>query len=196
MDIATVIMEDEIGSVSGEEELFPLYSAEAGPACRSQNLSCSGSRAFCYLCSYSGETGLCTDVRQHIRTLASDGYEIPQIVNAVHTIYNRDLREHCTHTLSNGHVVQAPEWSKEAITRHITYGGEFADTVFQRCVIQNIFTHLIAHQTKRIISGDGRVNNDARQALLHTIGEMGKWRRNLQGIGTPGKGAGKKKGPP
>ena len=54
----------------GPVPLYPLYSVNPQPNSRTDNLSCSKNDQFCYLCQYTQETGLATDIRDHIRVLA------------------------------------------------------------------------------------------------------------------------------
>lgn len=44
------------GSAADEPpELFPLYTTSGSVTDRSENLSCSSSSSFCYLCAFAGE---------------------------------------------------------------------------------------------------------------------------------------------
>ena len=76
----------------GPVPLYPLYSVNPQPNSRTDNLSCSKNYQFCYLCQYTQETGLATDIRDHIRVLARRGYELPRIVAAVSRIYKNELK--------------------------------------------------------------------------------------------------------
>jgi hypothetical protein len=171
----------DAGSIAGEDtkSLHPLYTVSAIGTDRSENLSCSSCGDWCYFCDYAGETGLAVDLRAHVHELARRGYEVPAIAKAVHKIYHRDLRPHCERTLPNGNVVSAPDWKLESVTRHLVYGGEFSESIFQTSVVRNIFTHLVMRLQQRVLTEDGRVDDDARVALLHTIREQTNWRRSV-----------------
>lgn len=165
-------------SEEGEKPLHPLYNVSAVSTDRTENLSCSSSPEWCYFCEYAGESGLCVDLRAHVHELARRGYEIPAIAKAVHKIYKRDLQPHCERVMANGHVKQAPDWTIESITRHLTYGGEF-DDVFQTTIVRNVFTHLIMRLQQRVLTDTGVVDESSRVALLHTIREQTNWRRSV-----------------
>jgi hypothetical protein len=197
MDTDTVFDAPSSGD-PGEKPLHPLYVVSSACTDRSENLSCSSSRDWCYFCSYAGETGLCVDLRSHVHELARRGYEVPAIAKAVEKIYKRDLQPHCERTLPNGNIVAAPEWKLESITRHLVYGGEFED-IFQRSVVRNIFSHLIMRLQERVLTETGVVDEPARVALLHTIREQANWRRsvnsNVQSSSGNSSPAGKRRKP-
>jgi len=101
---------DAGGAADAPPELFPLYTTSGSVTDRSENLSCSSSSSFCYLCSFAGETGMSVDIRAHIRDLSKRGFELPAIARAVAKIYKRDIQPHVEHTRMDG-TVRSPTCS-------------------------------------------------------------------------------------
>ena len=160
----------------GPVPLYPLYSVNPQPNSRTDNLSCSKNDQFCYLCQYTQETGLATDIRDHIRVLARRGYELTRIVAAVSRIYKNELQAHTVHVTQNGNEVNSPVWSKDSITTHLLMSTEFQDTIFYKNYIGNVFQHMIKRQVDRTLREDGSIDESARKNLLESIFAMGRWR--------------------
>lgn len=188
-------MEDAFDAASlegGPAPLLPLYSVNPQPNSRTDNLSCSKNDQFCYLCQYTQETGLATDIRDHIRVLARRGYELPRIVSAVSTIYKNELQAHAVHVTQNGNEVKCPSWSKESITTHLLMSSEFQDSIFYRNYIGNVFQHMIRRQVDRTLKEDGSIDEAARKTLLESIFAMGRWRGAISDSNSDTPKAGKK----
>jgi hypothetical protein len=86
---------------------------------------------FCFFCEYSSSEnahGLdhCAELRAIVTALAAQKKELPVIVDAVHRAYNNGPRPLVAWDNSaTGETVTAPEWTREAITRHLLYSTEF-----------------------------------------------------------------------
>lgn len=186
---------DSSSAAAGPAELFPLYSVTPSLASRTDNLSCSKNDQFCYLCQYSQETGLATDIRDHIQVLARRGFELPAIVASTKRIYDSELKKHAVHVNAAGQTIKSPEWSLDSITTHLLMSSEFQDSIFYRTYIGNIFQHLIRRQTDRMILSGGQIDEESRKSLLDSIREMGRWRSSAMGKSTSSdttRSAGKK----
>lgn len=187
---------DSQSDAGASEELYPLYSVTPAVATRTDNMSCSKNDQFCYLCQYSQETGLATDIRDHIHVLARRGYELPRIATSAKRIYDTELKKHAVHINAAGQTIRSPEWSLDSITTHLLMSTEFQECIFYQSYVGSIFQHLIKRQADRMISADGRINETSRKSLLECIREMGKWRQATPGSSTSttsnNKAAGKK----
>lgn len=186
----------ETSSVDGAPApLYPLYTVTPSANTRTDNLSCSKNDQFCYLCQYTQETGLATDIRDHIRALARRGYELPRIVSAISRIYDKELRPHAVHVTERGNEIKSPPWSRDSITTHLLMSTEFQECIFYRNYLGNVFQHLIRRQVDRVIKDDGSVDDSARRDLLDSIQAMTRWRgssANIETSDAPTRAAGKK----
>jgi hypothetical protein len=107
-------------------------------------------------------------MRDHVEALINEEKELQTVVLAVQKLYNNVCRPHCKD--ANGNV--GPEWSTEAITRHLLHTHE---AVFNRYT-ESILQHLVCKQAARIVDTDGHVAEDERKALLNTIDHLVRWR--------------------
>lgn len=186
----------ETASVDGAPPpLYPLYTVTPSANTRTDNLSCSKNDQFCYLCQYTQETGLATDIRDHIRVLARRGYELPRIVSAISRIYDKELRHHAVHVTESGNEIKSPPWSRDSITTHLLMSTEFQDCIFYRNYLGNVFQHMIKRQVDRIVKEDGSIDEPARRNLLDSIQAMARWKgssTNIDVADGPNRAAGKK----
>jgi hypothetical protein len=151
-----------------KKNLAPIYKALTKPTASARgNLTCSGSREFCFLCSYSSTSDCEVDLRAHIDELVGTGLEVKTIAKAVYEIYNEHLRDTVVFERHDGVAVRGPEWSIESIRRHLLLSPEY-DEVFS--TYQDfLFKSIILRQADRIVSEDGDVDSDSTKALLSTI---------------------------
>lgn len=94
-------------------------------------LKCSFACAdFCFFCEYSSSEApagvdYCAELRAIVTALAAQKKELPVVVDAVHRAYNNGPRALVSWESRTGETVSAPEWTREAITRHLLYSTEF-----------------------------------------------------------------------
>lgn len=170
-----------VGEEDEEPPLEPIYSALTKRATAiGGNLSCSGSKEFCFLCNFSSSEDCDVDIKSHIDLLASQGQEVSQIAKAVKVIYDEHVRDTVVFERSDGSVVDRPEWSVESIRRHLLLSPEY-ERVFQD-YSHFLFKSVILRQADTIVNGDtGRVDEKATKSLLATLRQYSDFRAK----GTP-----------
>lgn len=138
---------------------------------------CSGSKEFCFFCSFSepddeGSDGAALwDV---VRQMAAKKKELPKIVTTVSSIYEKHIQSSITYVI-DGKAVDGPEWTKESISRHLMFSSEFPQ-LFDT-TIEHIYRSLIVAQNNVVIDGaTGRVIPEARKELVETIDAYARFR--------------------
>jgi uncharacterized membrane protein YebE (DUF533 family) len=107
-----------------------------------------------------------------VSTLSAQKKELPVVVDAVYKAYNEGARPLIRWQSPDGNEVVSPEWTHDAITRHLIYSSEFR-SLFHSAIDQ-VFHALIVTQNQNLIS-DGEVNEENRKAIMHTIKAYGEW---------------------
>lgn len=162
-------------------------AAAAGPQCSQHP------HDFCFFCAYekdpNAESGSAADLygslTDLVHSMSSQSKELPAIVDAVAVAYEGQIRQHISDPVHG----KAPEWSRRAIQRHLTYSNQFAP-VFDNAVTQ-VFHSLVEAQNKTLLDATtGFVVEDHRSAFMHTLTHYMKWQRFKDG--RAGAGAGRK----
>lgn len=161
----------------------PLKDAEAyGPAYDLSHTGgagpqCSGSADFCFFCQFAGGGGGVGDLKGLVTSLAADGKEVPFIAEQVQRAYDEGVRNTVVWSRPEGDDVDEPEWTIEAITRHLLYSNEFS-RLFDSAVDQ-IF-HSVIHNLNNaaVDRTTGIVAEEHLRPLLATIKEYRAWREH------------------
>jgi len=178
--------DDVLGGASGSEPflvvedaatngpLTPIYSITKGRVPVTGNLTCSGTNEFCFLCSYCSTVDCEVDLRAHIHELAAQGQEVCTIASAVHSVYNRSIRDTLVHTLEDGTTVERPEWSPQSIKRHLLLSGEY-NSIF-KTYEQFLYKSIIVRQAEEIVNSTGSVDESKTKALLASLKSFSEYR--------------------
>lgn len=160
-----------------KKELVPIYSAlTKRTTSTSGNLTCSGSRDFCFLCAYTSTEDCEIDLRAHICELAAQGQEVVTIANAVSVIYNDHIRDTVVHTHEDGRVERGPRWSAESIRRHLLLSPEYT-SVFNNYQ-HFLFKSIILRQADKIVDEDtGDTDPESTKQLLLTLRQYADFRQ-------------------
>lgn len=141
--------------------------------------SCSGSDDFCFLCQFSSgdgsveNKGFTEEIRVLALQLAKEKKELPIIVSAVARAYNEGIKDLVTWTNARGEEIQSPAWTRESITRHLTFSGQFP--LFNESVSQIFHALIVAEQSAVMNPVTGGVHTEKKTELLKTIASYGKW---------------------
>ena len=163
-------------------------AAAAGPQCSQHP------HDFCFFCAYekdpNAESGSAADLygslTDLVHSMSAQSKELPAIVDAVAVAYEGQIRQHICDPVHG----QAPEWSRRAIQRHLTYSNQFTP-VFDNAVTQ-VFHSLVEAQNRTLLDATtGFVVEDHRAAFMHTLTHYMKWQRFKDGrggaVGRPGQ---------
>ena len=168
----------------GHEDLHrtmgPVYSLEVSGA--SAGPTCAQHGEFCFLCNFSAsedQDDPWSDIIDVIGALAEENKEIATIVKIVHQNYEQNVRPTLSYTdAAAGITIEHPEWSKDAIRRHIVFTSTQWPSLFSN-VCENIFVSMIALQSKHVKDMDTEdVDEERRKALVDTMMKYSQFQRN------------------
>lgn len=163
-------------------------SPTAGPQC-SQHPG-----EFCFFCAYekdpNAEAGSAADLYGSLVDLVNSmnrqQKEFPAIVDAVAVAYETQIRPH----VSDPKFGAQPEWTAEAIERHLTFSAQF-EGVFDSAVTQ-LFHSLVNAQNATVLDATtGHVIEENRAALMSTLDHYMKWQRFQAGAKATASGKGR-----
>jgi hypothetical protein len=168
----------------GAEDVFrstgPIYSLDAHGA--SEGPTCAQQGEFCFLCNFSAsgeQDDPWSDTVDVIQTLAQEYKELAVIVKTIHQHYEANVRPTLSFTDgAAGVTIANPEWSKDAIQRHIIYTSSQWPQLFNN-VCENIFVSMIALQSKHVKDLDkDEVDEGRRKALVDTMMQYSRFQHN------------------
>lgn len=157
----------------------PAYNLGGAGAKSGSGPQCSAHPdTFCFFCAYEGdpnaEQGSQADLYGSlvslVHTMSHGNKEFASIVEAVTHAYATQIRPH----VSDAKFGIAPNWSRAAIARHLTYSTQFKG-VFRTGVTQMFHSLVSAHNAHMIDSATGQVIESERAALMSTLNMMMKW---------------------
>ena len=158
-----------------QSQYEPLYSMS--PNQTSACPQCSRSSDFCFLCEYASLDNA-NDAVNNIKTLgqelAREKKEISTIAAAMVEAYDESVRSELEWKSKNGTIVQAPQWTKAAASRHIMFSTEFQ--AFDNAVEQIFHTLIYNLNSRAVESSTGNVCEDTRKALVDSISKYSSWK--------------------
>lgn len=174
--------EEETTFTCTKDAFSPAYDL-AGR--RGGGMQCSACGDFCFFCEYAETPVEGGDAVGQLKALARElalaKKELPIIVNAVFRAYESGVRQSVEWTRDDGTVVSAPEWTMEAIKRHLMYSNEF--TGLFRNTVDHIFHSLIHRLNDSAIdTQSGLVHEDHRRALVETIKQYAAWEKHTHSL--------------
>ena len=173
-----------------EDETAEIVEYVPGPAYDVAELPECSRGQFCFFCEFS-ETGDSDDrmgsLKDMVRSMAAERKSLPQIVNAVHRVYNEIIK---------GEIDGEPDWSKQSIRSHLLYSTEFTE-LFDH-MIERVLQNIIVRQNQTLVDGlTGEIIEEKRRAFIDSIntyqrlkagssggggGQVGRPKRNLRMI--------------
>lgn len=158
-------------------EMGPVYSLDADGA--AEGPTCAQKGEFCFLCKFSAtedKDDPWSDIVDVITTLAEENKELSTIVRIVHRSYEQNVRGILSYTdTCSGETIENPEWSKDAIRRHIIFTSSQWPALFNN-VCENIFVSLIALQNEQVKDVQtNTVDEAARKSLIHSMMEYSRF---------------------
>ena len=101
----------------------------------------------------SSEQNLYENLKDIVRTMASNKKEIDAIIRAVSKNYEEYVRQHVEycHPVTNV-TISHPEWTTESIKRHLLYSTEFRG-LFQ-AALEQVFHSLFTVQSASLVETD------------------------------------------
>ena len=167
-----------------------IVTAEPGPAydlmpwegrTTRKGPQCSAHSDFCFFCSFmepgddSSDGAALWDV---VRSMANKRKDLPAIVTTVQSIYEKHIRSSIT-AIIDGKAVTGPEWTREAISRHLMFSSEFPQ-LFDTTV-EHIYRALIVAQNNTVVdTATGAIIPDARRELIDTIDAYARFRKSTK----------------
>jgi hypothetical protein len=168
-----------------QDAFCPAYDTRGG----SGGPQCSAHGDFCFFCEYAespAEGDAVGQLKALARELAAAKKELPIIVSAVFRAYEGGVRQSIEWTDNAGKVVVAPEWSLDAIRRHLTFSNEFSGLFHN--TVDHIFQSLISRLNDTVVDREtGLVHDEHRKALVDTIRQYSAWERHTKGVSLTSK---------